>query len=64
MTDTLTYNAEGLERQPLAVFTEKAYLDYSMYVILDRAPALRGRRTQARAAAHPLRDVREPRAAA
>jgi topoisomerase-4 subunit A len=37
MTDTLTYNAEGLERQPLAVFTEKAYLDYSMYVILDRA---------------------------
>ena len=37
MTDTLIYNAEGLERQPLAVFTEKAYLDYSMYVILDRA---------------------------
>lgn len=25
------------ERQPLRVFTEKAYLDYSMYVILDRA---------------------------
>ncbi|RLA16841.1 MAG: hypothetical protein DRQ60_03540 [Gammaproteobacteria bacterium] len=25
------------ERQPLQVFTEKAYLDYSMYVILDRA---------------------------
>ena len=25
------------ERQPLARFTEKAYLDYSMYVILDRA---------------------------
>jgi topoisomerase IV subunit A len=25
------------ERQPLTVFTEKAYLDYSMYVILDRA---------------------------
>ena len=37
MTDTLSYNAEGLERQPLATFTEKAYLDYSMYVILDRA---------------------------
>jgi topoisomerase IV subunit A len=34
-------NFEGVERQPLAVFTEKAYLDYSMYVILDRAlPAL------------------------
>lgn len=25
------------ERQPLTMFTEKAYLDYSMYVILDRA---------------------------
>ncbi len=34
-------NFEGIERQPLRVFTEKAYLDYSMYVILDRAlPAL------------------------
>ena len=28
---------EGIERQQLAEFTEKAYLDYSMYVILDRA---------------------------
>ena len=28
---------DGIERVPLAVFTEKAYLDYSMYVILDRA---------------------------
>lgn len=26
-----------LEQQPLTEFTEKAYLDYSMYVILDRA---------------------------
>ncbi len=25
------------ERKPLTEFTEKAYLDYSMYVILDRA---------------------------
>ncbi|HTV76696.1 MAG TPA: DNA topoisomerase IV subunit A [Steroidobacteraceae bacterium] len=34
-------NFEGVERQPLRAFTEKAYLDYSMYVILDRAlPAL------------------------
>src|SRR5215475_8309534 len=34
-------NFEGIERQPLGTFTEKAYLDYSMYVILDRAlPAL------------------------
>jgi topoisomerase-4 subunit A len=28
---------ETTERQPLRLFTEKAYLDYSMYVILDRA---------------------------
>jgi topoisomerase-4 subunit A len=28
---------EGIEKQPLRAFTEKAYLDYSMYVILDRA---------------------------
>ena len=27
----------SVERLPLSVFTEKAYLDYSMYVILDRA---------------------------
>ncbi|HEY1724639.1 MAG TPA: DNA topoisomerase IV subunit A [Steroidobacteraceae bacterium] len=32
---------QGIERRALGVFTEKAYLDYSMYVILDRAlPAL------------------------
>lgn len=31
------YNADGIEELPLHVFTEKAYLDYSMYVILDRA---------------------------
>ncbi|MGH8399168.1 MAG: DNA gyrase subunit A, partial [Gammaproteobacteria bacterium] len=28
---------ESTEQQPLKAFTEKAYLDYSMYVILDRA---------------------------
>ena len=27
----------GAEQQPLKAFTERAYLDYSMYVILDRA---------------------------
>jgi len=27
----------SIERLPLATFTEKAYLDYSMYVVLDRA---------------------------
>lgn len=30
-------NFEGIEERPLKVFTEKAYLDYSMYVIHDRA---------------------------
>jgi len=28
---------EGVERKPIEEFTEKAYLDYSMYVIMDRA---------------------------
>jgi len=37
MSDTPLYTAEGIERRPLKDFTEKAYLDYSMYVILDRA---------------------------
>ncbi len=30
-------NLEGVEQQPLREYTEKAYLNYSMYVILDRA---------------------------
>jgi topoisomerase-4 subunit A len=30
-------NEDGIENLPLREFTEKAYLDYSMYVILDRA---------------------------
>ncbi|MCF7989899.1 MAG: DNA topoisomerase IV subunit A [Thiohalocapsa sp.] len=37
MSETPIYNPEGLERLPLHLFSEKAYLDYSMYVILDRA---------------------------
>jgi topoisomerase-4 subunit A len=37
MTSQNELNFEGIERQPLRTFTEKAYLDYSMYVILDRA---------------------------
>ena len=28
---------EGIEQMPLRTFTEKAYLNYSMYVIMDRA---------------------------
>jgi topoisomerase-4 subunit A len=30
-------NFDGVEREPLKAFAERAYLDYSMYVILDRA---------------------------
>jgi topoisomerase-4 subunit A len=38
MSDTFSSpNVDSLERLPLKQFTEKAYLDYSMYVILDRA---------------------------
>ncbi|WP_107850806.1 DNA topoisomerase IV subunit A [Oceanimonas marisflavi] len=31
------FTMEGVERQPLHTFTEQAYLNYSMYVIMDRA---------------------------
>ncbi len=34
---TTIYSQEADEQIPLKQFTEKAYLDYSMYVILDRA---------------------------
>jgi topoisomerase-4 subunit A len=37
MTDGIEQSLDGIERMPLKEFTEKAYLDYSMYVILDRA---------------------------
>ncbi|HRX70925.1 MAG: DNA topoisomerase IV subunit A [Gammaproteobacteria bacterium] len=37
MTELALFNADATERLPLKIFTEKAYLDYSMYVILDRA---------------------------
>lgn len=37
MTDQTEIDFEGIEQLPLSEFTEKAYLDYSMYVILDRA---------------------------
>ncbi len=30
-------NFEGIEKEPLKSFVERSYLDYSMYVILDRA---------------------------
>ena len=37
MSDQPELNFEGVEKKPLRTFAEKAYLDYSMYVILDRA---------------------------
>lgn len=37
MSDTTMVKFLGVEQEPLKVFTERAYLDYSMYVILDRA---------------------------
>ncbi len=37
MADNLTFDFDQLESRPLHEFTEQAYLDYSMYVILDRA---------------------------
>jgi topoisomerase-4 subunit A len=37
MSTTMEMSFEGVEKRPLKAFTEKAYLDYSMYVILDRA---------------------------
>ena len=33
----ISYTDDGVERQTLRQYTEKAYLNYSMYVILDRA---------------------------
>lgn len=33
----ISNNVISIETQPISEFTEKAYLDYSMYVILDRA---------------------------
>ena len=37
MNDIVMFNNEGLERRPMSQYVEQAYLDYSMYVILDRA---------------------------
>lgn len=37
MSDNLTLDFEDNEKQDIHEYTEKAYLDYSMYVILDRA---------------------------
>ncbi len=37
MSESLDLSLEGVERRSLAEFTEQAYLNYSMYVIMDRA---------------------------
>ena len=37
MSDILEIDNDGIEQVSLKQYTEKAYLDYSMYVILDRA---------------------------
>jgi len=37
MTQNITVNEDGVEQIPLASYTQQAYLNYSMYVINDRA---------------------------
>ncbi|WP_413043043.1 DNA topoisomerase IV subunit A [Pseudomonas sp. YJ42] len=37
MSETIDLSLDGVERRSLADFTEQAYLNYSMYVIMDRA---------------------------
>ena len=37
MTDTLLVPVEGCEQRSMAEFTEESYLNYAMYVIMDRA---------------------------
>src|SRR6202453_4165938 len=37
MSESTIVEFVGVERQPIETFTEKAYLNYSMYVIMDRA---------------------------
>ena len=37
MSDIIEIDEDGIEQLSLKQYTEKAYLDYSMYVILDRA---------------------------
>ncbi len=37
MNQTVHYDEGGVERQPLKAYAEAAYLNYAMYVIMDRA---------------------------
>ena len=56
MNDIVTFNDQGLEQRSLSSYAEQAYLDYSMYVILDRALPHIG--PKARSAPHCFRDER------
>src|SRR5690606_813819 len=42
MTDHVRPAFHGFEQIPLREYAERAYLDYSMYVVLDRAPPFLG----------------------
>lgn len=48
---------DGVERLPLHTFTENAYLNYSMYVIMDRALPYIGDGFEAGTTPHHLRHV-------
>ena len=37
MSEEIIISSDGMEQRPLRSFTEEAYLNYSMYVIMDRA---------------------------
>ncbi len=37
MKTTPSFSSEAIERMPMRQFTQQAYLDYAMYVIMDRA---------------------------
>ncbi|MFT5235394.1 MAG: topoisomerase-4 subunit A [Shewanella sp.] len=37
MSDAINLSLDGVEQMPMRRFTEEAYLNYSMYVIMDRA---------------------------
>ncbi len=48
---------DGVEQLPLRKFTEDAYLNYSMYVIMDRALPYIGDGLKPASTTHHLRDV-------
>ena len=56
MSNEITY--DGVEQLPMRKFTEDAYLNYSMYVIMDRALPYIGDGLKPVQRAHYLCDVR------